>query len=148
MPRFPSVRVTTGQLRVHGARGEIQIFDFNHSVFAATPASLSPMLLFWIEVLPFHQFLLTFARISFHRQDTSYILCVTHLWLLAVSALSVCPLGSSISLFISLSWRALRLLSRAASSSSSSFLASLKSRDVNGAEMRDLFSVFSPASAI
>lgn len=49
-----------------------------------------------------------------------------HLWLLVVTRLSVWLLGSSLSLLINLSWRALRLLSRAASSSSSSFLANLR----------------------
>lgn len=53
-------------------------------------------------------------------------MCVCHLWLLVVTRLSICPLGSSLSLVISLSWRALRLLSRAASSSSSSFFANLR----------------------
>lgn len=56
------------------------------------------------------------------------LVCVCHLWLLVVTTLSVCPLGSSLSLLISLSCRALRLLSRAASSSSSSFLASLEEK--------------------
>jgi len=51
--------------------------------------------------------------------------CVCHLWLLVMTMLSGCPLGSSLSLPFILSWRARRLLSRAASSSSSSFLASL-----------------------
>lgn len=73
-----------------------------------------------------------------HRQNLCFILTVcvcmcvrarvwmSHLWLLVVSRQSVGPLGSSLSLLISLSWRALRLLSRAASSSSSSFLANLR----------------------
>lgn len=51
---------------------------------------------------------------------------VCHLWLLVTTRLSGCPLGSSPSLVFSLSWRALRLLSRAASSSSSSILAILE----------------------
>lgn len=53
------------------------------------------------------------------------LLYVCHLWLLVMTRLSGCPLGSSLSLLLSLSWRALRLLSRAASSSSSSFFANL-----------------------
>ena len=52
--------------------------------------------------------------------------CMCHLWLLVRTRLSGCPLGSSLSLLISLSWRALRLLSRAASSSSSSVPAILR----------------------
>lgn len=71
-------------------------------------------------------FLCLILPLESHTKPVLYIfLHVCYLWLLVMTRLSVCPLGSSLSLLISLSWRALRLLSRAASSSSSSFLANL-----------------------
>lgn len=74
-----------------------------------------------------------------------------YLWLLVITRLSDWPLGSSLSLLFILSWRALRLLSRAASSSSSSFLAILREDKRRKREWEDkgthyLFSTFNPSS--